>query len=383
MGGKTQEIYGIYKSREASNRDEVVLSWIMTWSRYNIAVLQDGFINDTPVFSRKTLDDLLQYYMLTKNDITRLNTVHRLHAKQLQYALNKDLKTGLLISYIDSEFKNKTFIVFLMIVTISELLHVKYFTKVINPKYMRYAIDNLNPNHIIKVAESPSISFVIDEMLKSFDKWILNVFRNGPTDKVIAETQLSLYNRLNQSIKSLYDNYKRAINRTDIILSNRLQETEDRAANEVNSSFYKALEMETIASLADCSGQVLTAIGLIDGLGENVEKYLHMLKVGFNKSRDPMIFLTREYIKNYQIRNPKDLSLQRFQQRFLIEMRGARKLDTILRTLEMIVEQMAVLYANAFPKINTATILDRAVAINYVRDYILMNTHMVAIKLEV
>ena len=193
-------IYDVFKSKKSQTRDRDVLTLINYWCQKNAKSMSNGVIQDVPMFAvdiRKKLEDC---YKIESSDVKRLNEC--IDYKRLQFRVNKNLKIGLVISWIDT--RDDMYLVFLSLLVFSEI-HRKYFPSFTGatPKILESVIDNSDDRTDFKKYNKVLLSVIYKRIDNGIRQWMENKFKGNFNDHDVIEAITSIDARYNGMMRIL------------------------------------------------------------------------------------------------------------------------------------------------------------------------------------
>ncbi len=196
----SQIIYDVFSKKKLPNRDAKLHLYITHWWEKNARCLANGIISDVPLFSKDVRNQMEDCFNISSEDVSELNTCE--DYKRLKFRVNKNLKIGLVISWIDT--RDKMFLVILSILVFSEI-HRKYFPTFTGstPKVLERVIDEQDNRTDFKKHHKCLLS-VVNKRIESLRPWMENKFKGKSySDHDIIEAITSVDARYNGMMKIL------------------------------------------------------------------------------------------------------------------------------------------------------------------------------------
>lgn len=193
-------IYDVFVEKKSPNRDREVLTLINYWCQKNAKSMSNGIIQDIPMFANDIRKKLEDCYKIEPDDIKRLNEC--IDYKRLQYRVNKNLKIGLIISWIDT--RDDMYLVFLSLLVFSEI-HRKYFPTFTGatPKILESVINASDNRTDFKKHNKVLLSVVYKRIDNGIRQWMENKFKKGFNDHDVIEAITSIDARYNGMMRIL------------------------------------------------------------------------------------------------------------------------------------------------------------------------------------
>lgn len=196
----SQIIYDVFSRKKTSNRDSRLYTYITHWWEKNALSMSNGVIANVPMFNKDVRNQLEGCYNLDADDIKELNTCE--DYKRLKFRVNKNLKIGLVISWIDT--RDKIYLTILSVLVFSEI-HRKYFPTFTGstPKILEKVIDDQDDRTDFK-KYNKSLLLVVNKRMLALEEWMKAKFKNGKySDHDIIEAITSVDARYNGMMRIL------------------------------------------------------------------------------------------------------------------------------------------------------------------------------------
>lgn len=270
----SQIIYNVFSKKKLPDRDEKLHLYITHWWEKNAKSLSNGIIADIPMFSKDVRTQLENCFNISPEDVNELNTCE--DYKRLKFRVNKNLKIGLVISWIDT--RNKMFLVILSIIVFSEI-HRKYFPTFTGstPKVLERVIDEQDNRTDFKKYHK-SLLHVVNKRIEALRPWMENKFKGKSyTDHDIIEAITSVDARYNGMMKILAQKTYEKIEQGVVVQT--VQSTDANDKHVLSSSSLLSTVSEQIAE--DLSYPSARIMGYIhNGSKEQyaIEKYYNGVK---------------------------------------------------------------------------------------------------------
>lgn len=193
-------IYDVYSRCKTDDRDVKLKTLIGYWIERNARSMSNGIVSDIPMFTKETRNKLEDCYNIKPEDVKELNTC--IDYKRLQYRVNKNLKIGLVVSWIDS--RDDIYLTFLSILVFSEI-HRKYFPTFVGstPKILEMVIDESDNRTDFKREQKSLLAVVHKRIDNGIRQWMEAKFKKNFNDHDVIEAITSIDARYNGMMKIL------------------------------------------------------------------------------------------------------------------------------------------------------------------------------------
>lgn len=193
-------IYNVYQRCKTEKRDERLRTLIGVWMEKNARSMSNGIVADIPMFTKEVRNQLEACYNIKPGDAKELNTC--IDYKRLQYRVNKNLKIGLVISWIDS--RDPLYLAFLSMLVFSEI-HRKYFPVFTGstPKILEAVIDASDNRTDFKREQKSLLAVIHKRIDNGIEQWMENKFKGNFNDHDVIEAITSIDARYNGMMKIL------------------------------------------------------------------------------------------------------------------------------------------------------------------------------------
>lgn len=218
-------IYEVFSKCKLPDRDTKVETLMNHWMEKNARSLSNGIISDVPMFTKDVRNTLEECYNIKPEDIKEMNK--SIDYERLKFRVNKNLKIGLVISWIDT--REDLFLAFLSILVFSEI-HRKYFPTFVGttPKILERVIDDSDNRTDFKKYQKSLLMVVNKRIENGIRQWMTNKFKSGkPTDHDVIEAITSIDARYNGMMRILAQNTYAYIEKGVIVQTVQSTDTND------------------------------------------------------------------------------------------------------------------------------------------------------------